>query len=270
MAIGFFSAHFIEIKVAGTEMLSRAFPSLLDLGVAIAAGAAGAFSLSRESIRNSVAGVAISVSLVPPLAVTGIGLALGGKATADVGLSFRDVGLFSGGSDVAIGSLVLFLTNLAAIVVVAGVVMTIQGYARWKRAILGLVCAIAASIILMQPLTEGFNTLRVKSMGLRLVKTLPLTHPDYEKVLQIDALTVRQNDGVFVVHAEGRIERDMLDRYQELLELFRDELEKKIGEPVVIEVEAIPVDILHFRAVPNGDNNQGVSHNQGVRVVENQ
>jgi len=60
--------------------------------------------------------------------------------------------------------------------------------------------------------------------------------------------------------------RRLLDRYQELLELFRDELEKKIGEPVVIEVEAIPVDILHFRAVPNGDNNQGVSHNQGVAL----
>ncbi len=90
IAISFLSAHFIEIKVAGTEMLSRAFPSLLDLGVAMAAGAAGAFSLSRESIRNSIAGVAISVSLVPPLAVTGIGLALGRKAAADVGLSFRE------------------------------------------------------------------------------------------------------------------------------------------------------------------------------------
>jgi len=92
-------------------MLSRAFPSLLDLGVAMAAGAAGAFSLSRESIRNSVAGVAISVSLVPPLAVAGIGLALGRKATADVGLSFREVGLFSGGTDIAVGAIVLFLTT---------------------------------------------------------------------------------------------------------------------------------------------------------------
>jgi len=140
IAISFFSARFIEIKVAGTEMLGRAFPSLLDLGVAMAAGAAGAFSLSRESIRSSIAGVAISVSLVPPLAVAGIGLALGRKATADVGLSFREVGLFSGGTDIAVGAFVLFLTNLAAIVVVAGTVMAIQGYVRWLRGIFGLVC----------------------------------------------------------------------------------------------------------------------------------
>jgi len=108
-------------------MLSRAFPSLLDLGAAMAAGAAGAFALSRESIRNSVAGVAISLSLVPPLAVSGIGLALGRKATADIGLLFQELGLFSGGGDLAVGAMVLFLANLAAIVVVAGILMAIQG-----------------------------------------------------------------------------------------------------------------------------------------------
>jgi hypothetical protein len=33
--------------------------------------------------------------------------------TADVGLSFREVGLFSGGTDIAVGAFVLFLTNLS-------------------------------------------------------------------------------------------------------------------------------------------------------------
>jgi uncharacterized hydrophobic protein (TIGR00271 family) len=257
ITIAFFGTRFVEIKVAGTEMLSRAFPSLLDLGVAMAAGAAGAFALSRESIRNSIAGVAISVSLVPPLAVAGIGLALGRKATADVGLSFRDVGLFSGGSDIAVGSFVLFLTNLAAIVVVAGTIMTIQGYARWKRSIVGLVGAIAASIVLMQPLSEEFYKLRVKSMVLRLVNTLPVTHPIYKRTLQLDILRVRYQDGVFYLHAEGSVPSDMLDGYPEQLELFRSELENQVGEPVVIEIEAIPVDIVRFRSAPDGDKDQG-------------
>jgi uncharacterized hydrophobic protein (TIGR00271 family) len=258
MGISFLSARFIEIKVTGTEMLSRAFPSLLDLGVAMAAGAAGAFSLSRESIRNSLAGVAISVSLVPPLAAAGIGLALGRKATADVGLSFREVGLFSGGTDIAVGASVLFLTNLAAIVVVAGAVMTIQGYASWKRGIFGLVGVIAASIVLVQPLGEEFHKLRVKSMVLRLVKTLPVTHPHlYERALRLDALRVRHQDDVYYVRGDGRIPRDMLEGYPEQLELFRSELEKRVGESVVIEIEAIPVDIVHFSAAPDGDKNHG-------------
>jgi len=260
IAISFFSARFIEIKVAGTEMLGRAFPSLLDLGVAMAAGAAGAFSLSRESIRSSIAGVAISVSLVPPLAVSGIGLALGRKATADVGLSFREVGLFAGGTDIAVGAFVLFLTNLAAIVVVAGTVMAIQGYARWARGIIGLVAAIAASILLMQPLSAELEKLRVKSMVLRLVKTLPVTHPHtFESTLQLDTLRVRYEDDVVHVRAEGTVSRDKAEGLQERLELFRDELEKKAGEPVVFEVEAIPIDILRFRAAPDGEKDQGAS-----------
>jgi uncharacterized hydrophobic protein (TIGR00271 family) len=258
VAISFFSARFIEIRITGTEMLSRAFPSLLDLGVAMAAGAAGAFSLSRESIRNSVAGVAISVSLVPPLAVAGIGLALGGKATADVGLSFREVGLFSGGSDIAVGAFVLFLTNLAAIVVFAGIVMAIQGYARWKRGIFGLACAIAASIVLMQPLDDHFKELRLKSMALRLVKTLPVTHPHiFESTLRMDTLRVRHEDDVLHVHAEGTVLHDKVEDLQKNLDLFQDVLEEKAGVPVVAEIEAIPIEIVRVRAAPDGGKDQG-------------
>ena len=260
VAISFFSARFIEIKIAGTEMLSRAFPSLLDLGVAMAAGAAGAFVLSRESIRNSVAGVAISVSLVPPLAVSGIGLALGRKAAADVGLSFREVGLFSGGSDLAVGAFVLFLTNLAAIIVVAGIVMAVQGYARWRRGIFGLLGVIAASIILMQPLIEDFDKLRLKSMVLRLIKTLPVTHPHlFEKTVELDTLRVRYEDDVLYVRVGGTVPRDKVDGLHERLKLFRDELEKRAGEPVFLELKANPVDIIEFRATPDENNNQGAS-----------
>jgi hypothetical protein len=224
----------------------------------MAAGAAGAFSLSRESIRSSIAGVAISVSLVPPLAVVGIGLALGGKATADVGLSFREVGLFSGGTDMAVGASVLFLTNLAAIVVVAGTVMAIQGYARWFRGTFGLVCAIAASIVLMQPLSEELEKLQVKSMVLRLVKTLPITYPDtWERTLQLDTLRVRIEDDVLHVRGEGSVARHAVEGIPARLELFREELEKKTGEPVIIEIEAKPVDILLFRSPPEFDKDQG-------------
>jgi uncharacterized hydrophobic protein (TIGR00271 family) len=254
IAIGYLSARFIGIKVAGTEMLSRAFPSLLDLGVAMAAGAAGAFVLSRESIRNSVAGVAIAVALVPPLADVGIGFALGRKATADVGLSFREVGLFSGGIDIAVGASVLFLTNLAAIVVVAGTVMVIQGYARWKRGIIGLAGAIVALVLLMQPLSEEFQKLRVKSMVLRLVKTLPVTHPHlFERTLRLDTLRVRYQHDMLHVHAEGFAPRDRLEGGQARLDLFRHELEEKVGEPVVIDVEVIPVDIVRLHSAPDSD-----------------
>jgi len=254
LAISYLSARYIEIQVAGTQMLSRAFPSLLDLGVAMAAGAAGAYSLSRESIRNSVAGVAIAVALVPPLAVVGIGVALGRKATADVGLSFREVGLFAGGDDIAVGASVLFLTNLAAIVVVAGTVMAIQGYARWKRGVFGLAGVLAASIVLMQPLSEELHKLRIKSTALNLAKRLQVTHPHiFEDKMRLNTLSVRYQDDVLHVRAEGILPRDSLEGSQARLDLYRHFLEREVGEPVIVEIEAFPIDIVLLRSAPDGD-----------------
>jgi uncharacterized hydrophobic protein (TIGR00271 family) len=264
ITISYLSARFIEIRVAGTEMLSRAFPTLLDLGVAMAAGAAGAFSLSRESIRNSIAGVAISVALVPPLAVVGIGLALGTMAAADIGLSFREVGLFSGGSDIAYGASVLFLTNLAAIVVVAGIVMTYQGYARWKRGFIGLVVILAASALLMQPLEQEMHKLRVKSKTLRLFKTLPVTHSHiFEGIGRLDTLRVRYENNLLHIHVEGMVARDRVEGSQDRLKLLRLLLQEKVGEPLVLLFEVIPVDILHFVSQPQGDIVENIESSTG-------
>ena len=55
-------------------MQGRLNPTVLDLLVAIAAGVAGAYTKSFKEILQSLAGVAIAVALVPPLAVAGIGL----------------------------------------------------------------------------------------------------------------------------------------------------------------------------------------------------
>ena len=251
IAISFISSRFFDIRVAGTEMLSRAFPTLLDLGVAMAAGAAGAFALSRESIRNSIAGVAVAVALVPPLAVVGIGLGLGRRATADVGLSFRDIGLFDAGNDIAAGAFVLFLTNLAAIIMIAGIVMSFQGYGRWRRGIPGLIAVAAASILLMQPLSEETHKLRVKSKTLRLFKSLPVSHPDiFESRGRIDSLRVRYQDDLLHIHVEAVIPRDRIPGANERLDLLRLLMEEKIGEPLIIEFEVIPVDILHFKSSP--------------------
>ncbi len=63
--------------VPGREILSRTQPGLLDLGVAIVSGAAGAYALCRKDVSASLAGDAIAAALVPPLAVVGIRLSLG-------------------------------------------------------------------------------------------------------------------------------------------------------------------------------------------------
>ena len=87
---------------------SRVAPDLLALGVALAAGTAGAYSLSTGS-STTLVGVAVAAALVPPLGVVGIGIVWGRPL-------------------VALGSLVLVLVNILAINLVAVAVFWYQGY----------------------------------------------------------------------------------------------------------------------------------------------
>ena len=52
-------------------------PTLIDLLAALATGAVGAVALAREDISDALPGVAIAISLVPPLAVVGLTLEAG-------------------------------------------------------------------------------------------------------------------------------------------------------------------------------------------------
>lgn len=86
-----------------SQIADRTSPGLLDLVAAIGTGFAGAIALSRRDVAAVLPGVAISISLVPPLAV--IGLCLGrGAFTA------------------ALGASLLFLSNALALILAGSIV----------------------------------------------------------------------------------------------------------------------------------------------------
>ncbi len=87
-----------------TQVSSRVHPTLIDLIAALATGSVGAFALVRSDVSDTLPGVAIAISLVPPLSV--------------VGLTLQD-----GKTTEALGALLLFLTNVAAIVFTATLVL---------------------------------------------------------------------------------------------------------------------------------------------------
>ncbi|MCL1587543.1 MAG: TIGR00341 family protein [Actinomycetia bacterium] len=93
---------------ANAQIQSRISPTLIDLLIAVAAGAAGAYATIDKRVSSSITGVAIAVALVPPLGVAGIMLKAG---------EFGDAG----------GALLLFLTNLVAIILTASVVFVVGG-----------------------------------------------------------------------------------------------------------------------------------------------
>jgi uncharacterized membrane protein len=104
----------LSAVVANSQVTSRTAPSLLDLAIAIAAGAAGAYGVSRKESTDALPGVAVAIALIPPLAVVGITL-----QAADYSQ--------------AAGATLLFLTNLFSIVLMAGIVFLLVGYSSWSR-----------------------------------------------------------------------------------------------------------------------------------------
>ncbi|MFH1621283.1 MAG: TIGR00341 family protein [Patescibacteria group bacterium] len=101
-----FSSQSNEIT---SEILARTKPSLLYAAIGTVAGFAAAFALVKPKLSETLPGVAISVALVPPLAVVGIGLAR---------LDFT----------IMVNSLLLFLINAAAVVFAATIVFSFMNF----------------------------------------------------------------------------------------------------------------------------------------------
>ena len=67
---------FSDVAVVETfEVMSRTEPSLLHFLVAVVAGAAVAYVIGQPEWSDTLPGIAISVALIPPLAVVGVGFA---------------------------------------------------------------------------------------------------------------------------------------------------------------------------------------------------
>jgi uncharacterized hydrophobic protein (TIGR00271 family) len=109
VAIGWAVGTFVAVDVVAAtnpQVAGRVHPRLIDLVAALATGVVGAFALVRSDVSDTLPGVAIAISLVPPLAV--VGLTLEG-----------------GAGDESLGALLLFLTNVGAILLSGLVVLTI-------------------------------------------------------------------------------------------------------------------------------------------------
>ena len=94
--IGVLTNVLTSMPVSG-EMAARDTPAMLDLLVALFSGVAAAYAMSRPNLLSALPGVAIAAALVPPIATAGMAMTMGN--------------LELGG-----GALLLFFTNIVAIV----------------------------------------------------------------------------------------------------------------------------------------------------------
>ncbi len=128
------------------EILLRTGPGILDLGIAFAAGAAGAYVTVRRRAVIALPGAAIAVALMPPLAAFGI-------------LLERGNGKLAG------GAFLLFATNLFGIILASALVLSIRRLSlhtskrAGSRAALVIPLAVAAVVAypLVKDTTRAYN-----------------------------------------------------------------------------------------------------------------
>ena len=114
VALSWLLGHLVPFPVVSatnSQVAQRVSPTLVDLIAALATGAVGAVALARSDISDTLPGVAIAISLVPPLCVVGLTLE-------------------SGAPHQSIGALLLFVTNVAAILASGIVVLGLYRVSR--------------------------------------------------------------------------------------------------------------------------------------------
>ncbi|MGB7841706.1 MAG: DUF389 domain-containing protein, partial [Salinimicrobium sp.] len=197
----------IPIQAITPEMEARLSPTLLDMGIAVASGIAAAYAHAKEGIAKSLAGVAIAVALVPPLSVAGIGL------------GWWEWEVFS-------GAILLYLTNLAGIILFAGLTFLLLGFAPFKRAKMGLIYTALILGIIAVPLSLSFNRIMAEAKITRSLEGLSIEH--------VVLRDVKLRFGERLVVSLKLVGPKAIG--PEGVEEIKKKIEEKINQPVVLEV----------------------------------
>ncbi|MEV0431668.1 DUF389 domain-containing protein [Nocardia sp. NPDC050413] len=114
VVLGFLFAQLLPNPVnvlSNAQVVGRTSPKLMDLTAALATGLVAAVAITRRDVGDVLPGVAIAISLVPPLGV--VGVCLGSQAPA-----------------LALGAFVLFASNMLAMIITTTTVLLLAGYGR--------------------------------------------------------------------------------------------------------------------------------------------
>lgn len=139
ITIAYAITSILPFNEVSSEIEARINPTIIDLFIALAFGVIGVSAVYFPKISSNSTGVAISLSLVPPLAVSGIGLAFG------------DLLIFQ-------NSLLLFAANVAGMVFAGIVTLYILKFrphreSEEKRLKFGLAFTVLVMIVLSFPLS---------------------------------------------------------------------------------------------------------------------
>ena len=200
----------MPLQSLNNEISARLSPTILDLGVAIISGIAGAYANAKSEVAKSLAGVAIAVALVPPLAVSGIGI------------GWMDWHVFY-------GAFLLFVTNLVGIILAAAATFLLMGFSPFRLAQKGLLVSTVFVVAVSVPLVLAFNSMVQEQ---RLVNALEVLHCE-QLDTPVDIKEVRIQSGTpLKISATLLANRPLTN---EDLDVIKARIVKEIGEPIQLE-----------------------------------
>ncbi len=221
------AAWLSPLKDLTPEILARTNPNLMDLLIAFFSGAAGTLALcSNRAGFTIVPGVAIATAVMPPLATVGYGV------------STRQW-------NIASGAFMLFVTNLASIVVSADIVFLLVGVRRvptasdqeksWlvrHRMAISWAILVVLSIPLVKTLVRAADQGRVRR-EIRSALGQRLNRPGRRR---LDEVAVQLNRDTVSAQATVQTATMILPDEQKGLERY---LSQRVGRTVILHIDQI-------------------------------
>jgi len=215
IALAWLIGYLVALPQFGSEIISRSRPTLLDLGIAVAAGGISGFAKVQPKISESLAGTAIAVALMPPICVIGLGL-------SQVNWSL------------SIGATLLYLTNLLGITLSCMLTFLLTGCTSFKRAKKALGWTLALTVILFIPLSVSFfQLIRQARLEVSLKQALLNRTVSFQRMVLLDS-DVNWLTNPPQVRLSVRTQEPITPTQVQLLEKF---LAREMGQPFILIFE---------------------------------
>ena len=215
ITISFLIVRLSPLTEITPEIIARTRPNFFDLLVAIFSGLAGGYAVIQRK-GETIVGVAIATALMPPLAVTGYGLAVGSMAVAG-------------------GSFFLFMTNLLAIALSVTVLSRLYGFGaeHGSRSTMfqsAMVLAVFAGLSV--PLGIALRDIAYEATAINTVKDA-LLDPFDDNEARISDVSVQ-----FPKREDIRVDATILTRTRvpDAASQLTADLTKRLGRPVDINL----------------------------------
>ena len=199
------------LQAITSEIAARLSPTILDLAVAVISGVAGAYASARSEVAKSLAGVAIAVALVPPLAVSGIGI------------GWLDWHIFS-------SAFLLFITNLVGIVLASTLTFLIMGFSPFQLAKKGVAYALIFVVIVSIPLSFSFAKLVDKQ---RVTSALEGWHHKDFRMKDVQMKDIQITEQIPLYVSVKLVAKTPLSEAD--IDLIKNDLESLLGEQITLE-----------------------------------